>query len=57
MVAEWHLGDESKLGLVANLSNDSAATPIGLRAGHSVWNGELPKRLPPWFVHWSIGAH
>jgi len=56
LIADWRLGDGSVLGLLANLSDESADRPQELRIGRALWNGDVPSRLPAWFVHWSLGA-
>src|SRR5262249_29766993 len=56
ILAEWRLGDGTTLSLIANLSNESVAAPRNPREERPLWSGALPTQLPPWFVHWSIGA-
>jgi maltooligosyltrehalose trehalohydrolase len=56
LIADWRLSDGSVLGLVANLSNESAGRPREIGRGRALWNGDVPSRLPAWSVHWNIGA-
>jgi maltooligosyltrehalose trehalohydrolase len=56
IAADWILGDASRLNVIANLSNETAAARATPPAGRPLWNVEPPQRLPPWSVYWSIGA-
>jgi malto-oligosyltrehalose trehalohydrolase len=53
--ANWRLGDGAELLLLANLS-DATARPARMPAGTPIWGGAPGATLPPWSVHWSIGA-
>jgi malto-oligosyltrehalose trehalohydrolase len=53
--AQWRLGDGSILRLLANISQSAAARPADYAGGTPVWGGEVPERLLPWTVFWSLG--
>jgi maltooligosyltrehalose trehalohydrolase len=57
VTANWHLGDESELALLANLSNESAIRPSPLGARRIIWSNAEDDRLPPWSVCWTIGTN
>jgi len=49
LVADWRLGDGTRLNLTANLSELDLACPRP-GSGTLIWGGELTERLPPWTV-------
>ncbi len=51
--ADWHMGDDTRLSLTANLSDQDIAAPSSAR-GTLIWGAELTGRLPPWTVSWRI---
>ena len=53
--AHWHLGDGSRLALVANLTAHPRRRPTDAAHGEPIWGGAPPPDLPPWSVFWSIG--
>jgi maltooligosyltrehalose trehalohydrolase len=53
--ANWRLGQDKTLVLLANLSNDASARPRATRTGRPIWGGDQAVQLPPWAVFWSIG--
>ena len=50
--AHWLMGDNTRLKLTANLS-DQAAQPVD-SGGTVIWGPELTASLPPWTVSWRI---
>ena len=55
LTAHWHMGDGTKLSLIANLSErDIAHAPDEIR-GTPIWGSELNTSVPPWSVFWRIG--
>jgi maltooligosyltrehalose trehalohydrolase len=54
--AGWHMGDGSRLRLLANLSSTDVVREAGVETGVPIWGGEPGKILPPWSVFWSIGG-
>ncbi|MDQ8727701.1 malto-oligosyltrehalose trehalohydrolase [Bradyrhizobium sp. LHD-71] len=56
LTAQWTLGDDQTLALIANLSGEITTRGHAAFHGRSIWGGEAPERLPPWSVFWSIGA-
>jgi malto-oligosyltrehalose trehalohydrolase len=54
--AQWPLGGDRSLLLLANLSGAAAERPLHARAGRPIWGGEPARTLPPWAVFWSIGG-
>ena len=53
LVANWRLGDGTRLSLTANLSELDLACPQP-SSGTLIWGRELTERLPPWTVSWRI---
>jgi malto-oligosyltrehalose trehalohydrolase len=53
--ARWRLGDGSLLRLVTNVSPHPCACPAEHVPGQSIWGGDIPERLLPWTVYWSLG--
>jgi malto-oligosyltrehalose trehalohydrolase len=53
--AYWKLRDGGWLGLLANLSDQSAVRSHALARGRAIWGGQAPERLPAWSVFWAIG--
>jgi maltooligosyltrehalose trehalohydrolase len=56
LTANWSLGDNTALILLANLSDADADMPAGFQSGRPIWGGEPAGKLEPWAVFWSIGA-
>jgi maltooligosyltrehalose trehalohydrolase len=54
--ASWGLDGGSALRLLANLTAEHAPPPERPRVGTAIWGGEIRDRLPPWSVHWWLGA-
>jgi malto-oligosyltrehalose trehalohydrolase len=50
--ADWHMGDGSRLKLLANLSDSCA--PASPSKGTLIWGPELTENIPPWTVNWRI---
>jgi maltooligosyltrehalose trehalohydrolase len=55
LTADWRLGNDSRLSLLANLSDAKGPTPQ-MPCGTPIWGGTPGETLPPWSVFWSIGA-
>jgi malto-oligosyltrehalose trehalohydrolase len=55
LTASWQLAERKTLMLLANLSDDAAASAPPLQKGRPIWGGEPGHRLAPWSVFWSIG--
>jgi maltooligosyltrehalose trehalohydrolase len=55
LAANWRMGDNSTLSLIANLSDRDAAHGRGEIKGTLIWGTELNQSLPPWSVFWRIG--
>jgi maltooligosyltrehalose trehalohydrolase len=55
LTANWRMGDNSTLSLIANLSDHDAAHGRGEIKGTLIWGTELNQSLPPWSVFWRIG--
>jgi malto-oligosyltrehalose trehalohydrolase len=53
--ANWSLGQDKALALLANLSPATAPLPRNIRVRRPIWGGEPSDPLPPWSVFWSIG--
>ena len=51
--ADWHMGDNTRLSLAANLSDRDIADWHPGR-GTLIWGCELTGGLPPWTVNWRI---
>ena len=51
--AHWLMGDNTRLKLTANLSDQAAAQPVD-SDGTVIWGPELTASLPPWTVSWRI---
>jgi maltooligosyltrehalose trehalohydrolase len=56
LTADWRLGDDSRLFLLANISDATTSQPPRLQPGTAMWGGTPDEILPPWSVFWSIGA-
>jgi maltooligosyltrehalose trehalohydrolase len=56
LAAEWRLGENRSLTLLANLSDRGAEVPARVRRGRPIWGGEPTGKIAPWAVFWSIGA-
>jgi malto-oligosyltrehalose trehalohydrolase len=56
LTADWRLGDDSRLFLLANISDATTSRPPRLQPGTAIWGGTPDEILPPWSVFWSIGA-
>jgi maltooligosyltrehalose trehalohydrolase len=54
--ASWGLDGGSALMLLANLTAEHVPPPERPRVGTAIWGGEIRDRLPPWSVHWWLGA-
>jgi maltooligosyltrehalose trehalohydrolase len=54
--ANWRLGDEATLFLVANLSEIEATRAKPALTEEPIWGGASTETLPPWSVFWSLGA-
>jgi malto-oligosyltrehalose trehalohydrolase len=55
LIARWTLSNGTLLHLRANISDQRVADDGPTVSGRPIWGGELPARLPPWSVFWSIG--
>jgi maltooligosyltrehalose trehalohydrolase len=53
--ANWRIGQDKTLVLMANLSEAASERPPGVRTGRPIWGGDPAVQLPPWAVFWSIG--
>jgi len=56
LMADWRLGNGSKLCLVANLSPGASPRPPGMRSVTPIWGGTCGEMLPPWSVLWGLRA-
>jgi maltooligosyltrehalose trehalohydrolase len=56
LTASWHMGDRTKLHLMANLSGEDVANPAPHPDVAAIWGGVPGARLPPWSVFWRIGS-
>ena len=56
LVANWRMGDGSRLHLLANLSSVEIAQLVARPEGSSIWGGEPGDTLPPWSVSWRLGG-
>ena len=54
--ASWQLDDGHALKLLANLTSKDAAAGTLPTVTTAIWGGEVRGRLPPWSVHWWLGA-
>ena len=54
ILAQWRLGDDSRLALVANLGEQPRSRPPQAAHGRALWGGAPPRELPPWSVFWNI---
>jgi malto-oligosyltrehalose trehalohydrolase len=55
LTAAWQLDDGNDLTVLANLSFEKIPRPR-VELGRPIWGGAMPEILPPWSVHWGIGA-
>jgi maltooligosyltrehalose trehalohydrolase len=56
LTADWRLGENRSLILLANLSDRAAERPARFGWGRPIWGGEPTGKIAPWAVFWSIGA-
>jgi malto-oligosyltrehalose trehalohydrolase len=56
LTADWRLGENRSLILLANLSDRGTEVPARVRRGRPIWGGEPTGKIAPWAVFWSIGA-
>src|SRR5262249_9521663 len=52
--AHWRFQDGGWIGLLANLSDQSATRSHALAHGRAIWGGQAPERLPAWSVFWAL---
>ena len=55
LTANWRMGDNSTLSLIANLSDRDASLAAGEIKGTLIWGTELGQTIPPWSASWRIG--
>ena len=53
--ANWHLGDDARLLLTANLSDRTIAVQSGDTRGSPIW-GKPGDAMKPWPVCWCLEA-
>ena len=53
--ADWRMGDDASLRLVANLSPHQIIRNIET-AGAIIWGGASPGKMPPWSFFWYLDA-
>jgi maltooligosyltrehalose trehalohydrolase len=56
LTANWHMGDGTTLGLLANLSDRAIDHQTEKKSDTPIWGGETGGLVPPWSVFWRIGA-
>jgi hypothetical protein len=56
LMADWQLGTNRTLILLANLSDRAAELPAHFRSARPIWGGEPGRKIAPWAVFWSIGG-
>lgn len=56
MLAQFPLGNGTRLFLHANLSDRNIPNDDVARNARPIWGGKRPTLLPPWSVYWSTGA-
>jgi maltooligosyltrehalose trehalohydrolase len=56
IMAQWRLGDGSRLALMANLSGEVKQAPRSAAEARSLWGAAAAGKLPPWCVSWTIGG-
>jgi 1,4-alpha-glucan branching enzyme/maltooligosyltrehalose trehalohydrolase len=55
LTAQWRMGDERILSLIANLSDSAIAAEPEAAAGVSLWGGDVSDTVAPWSVHVRLG--
>jgi maltooligosyltrehalose trehalohydrolase len=55
LTAHWHMGDGTKLSLIANLSERDIAHASPQIRGTPIWGSALGESMPAWSVRWHIG--
>lgn len=55
IAAQWHMGDGSRLNLLANLTDVPAPYELAAGARNPLWGEPSEGPLRPWSVHWWIG--
>jgi maltooligosyltrehalose trehalohydrolase len=55
LTAHWHMGDGTKLSLIANLSERDIAHASPQIRGTAIWGSALGESMPAWSVRWHIG--
>ena len=55
LMAQWRMGDDATLSLLANLSDREIPRPHAAAPGTLIWGSELNGSIPPWSVSSRIG--